>query len=69
MKDRLNNELEEIKRENEVKLNEVKNNYENTKLNKKKENTLLDKNIEKLRNEIEVLKKRYTKKIDLKKKK
>lgn len=69
MKDRLNNELEEIKRENEVKLNEIKNNYENTKLNKKKENTLLDKNIEKLRNEIEVLKKRYTKKIDLKKKK
>ena len=38
MKDRLNNELEEIKRENEVKLNEIKNNYENTKLNKKKEN-------------------------------
>ena len=43
MKDRLNNELEEIKRENEVKLNEIKNNYENKKLNKKKENTLLDK--------------------------
>lgn len=68
MKDHLNNELEEIKRVNEVKLNEITNNYEKTKLNKN-ENESLDEDIENLRNEIDVLKKRIPNKSILKIKK
>ena len=60
VKDLLNDELEEIKRVNEVKLNEITNNYEKTKLNKN-ENESLDKDIENLRNEIDVLKMRIPK--------
>ena len=68
VKDHLNNELEEIKRVNEVKLNEITNNYEKTKLNKN-ENESLDEDIENLRNEIDVLKKRIPNKSILKIKK
>ena len=68
VKDLLNDELEEIKRVNEVKLNEITNNYEKTKLNKN-ENESLDEDIENLRNEIDVLKKRIPNKSILKIKK